>query len=521
LEKITSKKVCLIILDGWGFSLNRAGNAIFLAGPRNFDNLWQSYGHAVLSTHSNLQKNNDDSINSQICYTQISAGRFVKSESQIIADEFTSGNFLENEVLNNTFLNAISHDSNVHFVCPIDESEYSLEYIYGLLKMASSYQEVSVYIHLVISKDNSYQELYQVLDKIKDSTSKTSNCIIASIFGSDYSAYDITEYSKILSAYNAIIWGEGKQYFEISQVLKSNEEKNVRPHQIEPSIIVNDGKAVGISSDFDNFIFSSVTGEPVKMLFISLANGIKSVKSRRKFNLKLIPFADYLHTKSVSCDHVFKSVAISPNLSEIISKSGIGQFHVGESINEDEVSFYFNGRISNNFPEEKIMIVTSSENSAKNHGLSSSYIAKVTIDQMMKNKECFIVAGFANVDYFAHTKDVRSTALAVAALDDCLKLIYDASIRTNTTLVITGSHGNAENMARSANLDTFSKSPVPFIVVSPETRKNTTSQFRQVNFSSMISLKHSICDIAPTILNIMDIKIPSEFSGRSLINYLE
>jgi 2,3-bisphosphoglycerate-independent phosphoglycerate mutase len=157
--------------------------------------------------------------------------------------------------------------------------------------------------------------------------------------------------------------------------------------------------------------------------------------------------------------------------------------------------------------------------------MSANYITKVTIDQMMQTDNVFILVNFANVDYFAHTKDIKKTSSAVKFIDQCLGLLVDASERTGTSLVITSDHGNAESMASVNEIikaDQHSKNPVPLIVVSGSTKRNFGNTIvGSGGLDNLLATQNTICDIAPTILDLFGIKKPIEFTGNSLLNILD
>lgn len=519
------KKVCLVILDGWGYSMNFAGNAIRLGNPKQFDLLLQNYGHKFLNTFDKSMEFAPTLISSEICHTQISAGCFVKSESDQVFEDIKCNLHLSNKPLQESFKYALQNDSRVHIVCPIDEDSHSIDYLSAVLAVAENYKSIPLFLHLVVTKNCSESKLRNTLDLIDEIIAKSSNCRIATIFGSKYSSGDQNELKDGILAYDSMARGNGSKFFGISQAVDESFKNNLKPREIAPSVIIDNGKAIGLIHDFDSIVFTAISVDSVKLLFSIFANKLKVPGSVQKYNLKLLALTDYLHIENKLYQIAFESGMIEPNLTKVISDHGILQVHISGSLKSDNVGYFFDGRNSNKYPGEKLITISESEYGNISDDKSiQNYITKVGLDQLMTKENKFVLMNFASVDNYAHTKDIKKTSLAVKYIDECLTILYEASKQYGFVLVITGDHGNAESMASVTDIiqiDEHSNSPVPFIIVSSETKKHTERASGNKDFNNLLSLKSTVCDIAPTILDIFGIESPKEFTGSSLLNNLD
>jgi 2,3-bisphosphoglycerate-independent phosphoglycerate mutase len=212
-------------------------------------------------------------------------------------------------------------------------------------------------------------------------------------------------------------------------------------------------------------------------------------------------------------------------LSTVLAKNTIPSVKISLNSKADSVGYYFNGRRKETLEGEKIMSVTAElDKGSDDYEMSAGFITKIVINQMMDKHRGFILANLSNVDHFAHTRNIVKTSRAVRNLDQYLRVISDAALRANTVLIITSDHGMAESMGSSdkiVSIGEHSKNPVPLIIVSKTTQKAAAFNEHSRKLNNLMLARNSLCDIAPTILDIFGIEKPKEFTGQSLLNNYE
>lgn len=522
MSKIIAKKVCMLILDGWGFSDNWAGNAISLANPKNFNHLWDLFGHKILDTHDKTKPADINKLKSEVCHTTISAGHFVDTLSAGISQCINDQSISSNKAINNAFDFSKTNDSVLHLISPLDETEQSIDNIKYILKIAESCHTREIYIHLIIHCDDGVKNK---LIKVREIIEKYHNAKVVSIMGSKYITLS-NEYENIIRGYKAITHGEGKGYLDFDQAISHIENSKNDHKNLEPMILIEGGNAIGKLADFDVVIFMYTSPDVIKVFFSYFTEDINIRKLGKRFNINLVAFSDYLLGLSAKYLVAFEPEKILPNIVSVISEENLTQVHISDSSKIENVGYYFDGRSKQKFPGEQIMTITEGSSFGKTETeMSAMHIAKIVVDQIMSNKTNFILANFANADFFAHTGDIKQTARAVFSVDQALRTIAGVSLNTGADLIITGDHGNAESMAltsKNSSIKEHSTSPVPFILVSEKTRKSNEFSNKYHFRKSDLLIKHgSVIDIAPTVLDLFGIEKPEEFVGQSLLAQLD
>ena len=221
----------------------------------------------------------------------------------------------------------------------------------------------------------------------------------------------------------------------------------------------------------------------------------------------------------------FPSEKIESTLGKIVSDARMNQYRIAESEKYPHISYFFNCGHEDPFPGEERVIVKSPEvsNYAGKPEMSAQELTDKLIRAIKSKKYHFILVNYANVDSIGHSGDLIATTKAVSFVDECISRVFDAISEVDGTLIITADHGNAEQMIQTSKTndrETFhSLSPVPFILVRSDlTGKGKGLIFGGDILSSMIAAKETLADIAPTILELLEISIPATMTGTSLLS---
>jgi len=224
----------------------------------------------------------------------------------------------------------------------------------------------------------------------------------------------------------------------------------------------------------------------------------------------------------------FPHKLIEPNLGSIMSEEGKRQLRVAESEKRAHVTYFFNGGRDDPYKGEDRVIVPSQN--VDSYDKVPEMSARAITDTVLKKGRAydFVVVNFANVDMVGHTGNILAASKAIQTIDAALEKISSVVLGWNGALIITADHGNAEQMIRLRRGyeegTEHTLSPVPFIVVSKSKRKNLiqSSTVSAANMlADIIAAKNTLADVAPTVLELMQIDIPDQMSGKSLLKILE
>ena len=198
---------------------------------------------------------------------------------------------------------------------------------------------------------------------------------------------------------------------------------------------------------------------------------------------------------------------IKNTLGEILSKNNKNQLRIAETEKYPHVTYFFSGGREKSFLNEERILCPSPKVSTYDlkPEMSAFDVEKKIIQKIELDIYDFICLNLANPDMVGHTGDFDSTIKACEVVDKCSNKIINKALKFNYNIILIADHGNADIMInKDGSPHTYhTTNPVPFILIDKK-------------FNS--KLKNGIlADVAPTILNIMNIKIPKEMTGKSLI----
>jgi 2,3-bisphosphoglycerate-independent phosphoglycerate mutase len=253
-------------------------------------------------------------------------------------------------------------------------------------------------------------------------------------------------------------------------------------------------------------------------------NFTKFVQPAKQFkNLLFVCMTEF--SKEFNVKLAFPPQEIKNGLAELISKKGLRQFHAAESEKYAHVSVFFNGGVIAPFPGEDRQIVTSPmsnyQNYAKTPAMSALQLTDVVLSKL-KESYTFILVNFANPDMVGHTGDLKASMEAIRTVDDCLRRIWEVCQAEDICLVITADHGNVEEVLdiRSGGIDKeHSTNPVPLIIVGKQFMRDKSKRAGISSLAGVVPVG-VLSDVAPTILELLDLEKPSEMTGLSLISQM-
>ncbi len=522
------KPLVLCILDGWGIAPDYVGNAITQSNCENFNKLWFTYPHTILTSAGLSVGMPENTVGtSEVGHLNLGAGHIVYQDVLKIDNAVADESFFENPA----FLEAINHckinSSNIHLfglVGPgvVHSRTGHLLALLELLK-AQGIPGSKIKIHLITDgRDSPPSSAKDYVTSLLKEVGNDGQ--IATISGRYYSMDRDNRWDRTAKAYLAMTGRSLKIAIDPVKVIMDSYTTGVTDEFIEPTVILDtNGKPQGPIRENDAVIFFNFRQDRARQITKAFVlDDLKNLKtsSNEKAltfergpkinNLFFVTFTQYEKDLPVS------AVAFGPHpvampLSRVFSEENDKQFHIAETEKYAHVTYFFNGGKEAPYLGEDRLLVNSKRVASYDlvPEMSAPEITKQVIKRINGRVYDFIIINYANADMVAHTGNLEATKKAVEAIDFHLGILAKSVLSVGGAMVITADHGNAEMMrnAKTGEVDTaHNASPVPCIIVAKDFQ-GKPEQLR----------KGILADVAPTILAMMNIPKPSAMSGRNLL----
>lgn len=504
-----NKRVLLCIMDGWGIAEESIKDATKEAKTPNIDRFYKEEKNMQIYADGEHVGLPDGQMgNSEVGHLNIGAGRIVYQDLTRINKSIKDGSFFENE----KFLNAVKHveknNSSLHLFGLVSTGgvHSSLEHIFALIEFAKRQKLKRVYLHAFLDgRDTPPKSAEGFIKEVEEKLKEAGLPNIASICGRYYAMDRDNRWDRVEKAYNMLLMGEGNKAETAIEAIEKSYEKGITDEFVEPTVINVKNSRI---EDNDAIIFFNF--RPDRAREISKAINFKDFdgfkrKAVRK-NIYYVTFKQY--DASFPFPVAFEPQPLTNILGEWLDKKGIKQFRTAETEKYAHVTFFFNGGIDEpNKLETRVLI-----NSPKvaTYDLKPEMSANEVCEEVLKaidNKEYgFILVNFANPDMVGHTGIMEAAVKACETVDNCVGKIVEKAKENNVSVILTADHGNAECMedkTTHAPYTAHTTNPVPLFIIN----------------AGNIELKKTgaLCDIAPTVLDILGIEKPNEMTGETLI----
>lgn len=540
--------VVLIVLDGWGVAPPSPGNAIEIANTPNMDKYWAAFPHATLAASGEAVGLPKGEVgNTETGHLNLGAGRIVYQDLLRINQAIADGSFFKNKAFLGALDHANKHNSNLHLLGLVGSGgvHSNMEHLFALLRFCKEQKFERVFLHLFTDgRDSPPTSAENYLSQVQEIIKREGVGQIASVTGRYWSMDRDRRWERTERAYKALTQGVGLFVESAQEAIEASYKQNITDEFINPSLVCRSGKPIALVTENDSviffnfridrprqltraFVFEDFENEnkqafdfdPYKVRYekshlsanskqSSLFNRGKKIK-----NLYFVTMTKYENPTAKYVDTAFPPVFINYPLGAVIANRGFAQLRMSESEKERFVTFYFNGQQETIFPQENRIILPSSREMTydKIPQMSANEITETflqSIGDQNLPRYSFVLINFANADMVGHTGNLEAVKKACETVDFCLGKIINKVDQLSGVVVIVGDHGNAEQMLSPAGqINTeHSANPVPFIVVG----KIFLGQ-------SMILPSGILADVAPTILKLLGIDVPSEMTGRPLL----
>jgi 2,3-bisphosphoglycerate-independent phosphoglycerate mutase len=511
-KNILNKKVLLIILDGFGINKNYKGNAITKANMPFYSSLLKKYPNTKLGASEEFVGLPHNQIGtSEVGHSTIGAGRVLVSEISHINNMIKSGDFKNNKILINNF-KKIKDKNTLHLVGLVSDGgvHSHIDHLFYLLDIIKEYKNIKkVYIHVFSDgRDTKPQSAIKYIRQLQTKLNEIKIAEIASISGRYYAMDRDNNWDRLKKVYNILVYNKGNYSESITNYVINSYNKGITDEFFEPTYFI---KNCNIKQK-DTVLFFNFRSDRAREFTKAFCTKYFSKFKTEKLNINFITFTQY-DSKIKNVKVLFPPEKKLPGLGQIISKLGYKQLRIAESEKYAHVTYFFNiGQEKPNKNENRILI---SSPSVATYDLKPEMSAKIITKELIStfNKNYILtVLNFANPDMVGHTGNIKATISALETIDKCLSIIFSKIDLNITNVIITADHGNCDEMIFEDNTTSTSHSlnKVPFILINNNYNNN----------NNIIELKKdanlSIANIAPTILDLLELDIPS-YMCESLI----
>lgn len=506
-----TNRVLLCIMDGWGISTNHPEfDATKLADAVNVDKLIKDYPSISIHADGEYVGLPDGQMgNSEVGHLNLGAGRIVYQDLSKINRAIKDGSFFKNE----RFLNAINHakenNSALHIFGLVSTGgvHSSLDHVMALIKLAAEEGLKKVYVHAFLDgRDTPPQSACTYLEQVESELKKYNLPPIATIIGRYYIMDRDNRWDRVEKGYNALLLGRGERSTSACDGVKESYARGDNDEFVLPTVIGNEESRI---NDNDAVIFFNYrpdrAREISKALMFENFDGFEREKVLK--NIYYVTMTSY--NEDFTFPVAFPKEKMVNILGDVLEANGIKQFRTAETEKYAHVTFFFNGGVDEPQPHETRVLVPSPQ--VATYDLQPEMSAYEVCENVLKATENpeyeFILVNFANPDMVGHTGVIEAATKACKVVDECVGKIADACVKNNITMLLTADHGNSEVMV---NAETSK----------PQTAHTTNKvPFVLINAQEGIQLKDdgALCNIAPTVLELMNITKPVEMECESLI----
>lgn len=501
---MSKKPLALIIMDGFGVNPEVRGNAIKAAKTPNIDKLLKGCPNTTINASGMYVGLPDGQMgNSEVGHTNIGAGRVVYQELTRITKSIDDGDFFENPAFLSVAENCKKNDSALHFMGLLSDGgvHSHIKHIFGLLEFAKKAGLDKVYVHAIMDgRDVSPVSGADFLDELQNKMNELGVGKIATVTGRYYAMDRDNRWERVSKAYEAFI-GNGQTVSNAADYVRESYKNDVTDEFIVPAYL-----GEGAIKENDSVIFFNFRPDRAREITRVFVDPDFSGFERTYFPLTYICMTQY-DASMPGVKVAFKPEKLKNTFGEYISSLGKTQLRIAETEKYAHVTFFFNGGVEKTYKGEDRVLIPSPKVATYDlqPEMSAPEVTEAVVERIKSGKYDNIILNFANCDMVGHTGVFEAAVKAVETVDTCVGKVLDAISEMGGIALITADHGNADKMLADDGKSPFTAhttNVVPFIVVGYDCKLRETG---------------ALCDIAPTMLQIMGIPQPAEMTGKSLI----
>ena len=509
---MSKKLTMLMILDGFGENPNNEGNAVNLAKKPNIDKLRKICPVSHIDASGAAVGLPDGQMgNSEVGHTNIGAGRIVYQKLTKITKSIEDGDFFSIPEFTEAIENVKKNNSKLHIMGLLSDGgvHSHQRHLYGLLELAKRKGlDNNVFIHAFMDgRDTLPASGEGYIQELQEKMKEKGVGKIATLSGRYYAMDRDKRWDRVEKAYNALVKGEGVLAKDPIQAIEESYQQEIFDEFVVPTVITdaNDQPLAKIENG-DSVIFFNFRPDRARQLTRAIVDDKFDGFKTDKLDIDFVCMTEYDDTMP-NVKIAFKPEKLTNTFGEVVSNLGKKQLRIAETEKYAHVTFFFNGGREEPYPGEDRILVNSPKVATYDlqPEMSAYEVTEKVVEAINSEKYDTIILNFANTDMVGHTGNIDAAIKAVEAVDKCVGEIVEAVQKQNGVLLITADHGNAEQMIdyqTGEPLTSHTTNLVPLILVGMEN----------------VELKDGrLCDLTPTMLDIMEEQKPKEMTGESLL----
>jgi len=506
------KPVALIILDGFALREEKEGNAVALAKKPNFDRYWATYPHTTLTAFGEAVGLPDGQMgNSEVGHLNIGAGRIVYQDLTRISKSIREGEFFENKTLLGAVRHAKENGTKLHLYGLLSDGgvHSHIDHLFALLELAKREGLNEVYVHAFLDgRDVAPDSAKRYIEALQAKIAELGVGKIATVQGRYYAMDRDKRWDRVEKSYRAMVYGEGPKYTDPIRALVESYEQSVLDEFVLPTVITgDDGEPVGLVESNDAVIFFNFRPDrAIQLSQVFTNDDFRGFGRGEKFPRNLHYVCMTLFSETVNGYVAYEPKSLDNTLGEVLVQHGKKQLRIAETEKYPHVTFFFSGGRDIELPGEKRVLIPSPKVATYDlkPEMSAYEVADAAVAEIESGVHDAIVLNFANPDMVGHSGMLEPTIKAVEATDECLGRVVEAVLKQGGVCIITADHGNADVIIDENGRPhtAHTTNPVPFIV---------TKQGLALRDDGILA------DIAPTMLELLELPQPAEMTGKSLI----
>ena len=503
------KPVMLMILDGLGLRDESEGNGVKQADMRNLQYYMSNYPNTTLQASGEAVGLPEGQMgNSEVGHLNIGAGRVVYQELTRISKDIREDRLKENPRLKSLTNYVRNEDQKLHLLGLLSDGGVHSHntHLYELLKIAKEKGLKKVYVHCFLDgRDTPPKSAKDYIHELEEKIKEIGIGEIATVTGRYYAMDRDLRWERTERAYKALVYSIGKEVQDPGLGVKQAYEEGMNDEFMTPLVVSGvDGKI----EKNDGLLFFNFRADRVRQMTRALTEeNFSEFPVEKNLNLHYVTMTQYdKNYKTVPV--LYPPTKLEKTLGEYLSQHNFSQLRIAETEKYAHVTYFFNGGVEKENPKEDRILVPSPK--VATYDLKPEMSAKEVTDTLMEKLENnpydFVVINYANPDMVGHTGDMEALIKALNTVDREMHRIVQKVLEINGVVLMTADHGNAEEMYDYKNqkpITSHTTNQVPFILIQ-ELKKNLTGP-------------GSLCDIAPTILDLLELPKPKEMTGKSLV----
>ncbi|MCR4563718.1 MAG: 2,3-bisphosphoglycerate-independent phosphoglycerate mutase [Clostridiales bacterium] len=504
----------LCIMDGFGYNPDSYGNAIRAAKKPNLDRIFKEYPTTLIGASGMDVGLPDGQMgNSEVGHTNIGAGRVVYQELTRITKSIQDGDFFTNEVIVKAVDNALEKGTALHLIGLLSDGGVHSHntHLYAFLELAKRKGLDRVYVHCLLDgRDVPPASGVEYIEELEEKFKEIGVGKIATVMGRFYAMDRDNLWDRVGLAYNAMVYGDGFQFDDAVTAVKKSYEtidgdgKYLTDEFVMPTVISKDGM---IKAN-DSVVFYNFRPDRAREITRAFVDpDFTGFERREFFPLYYVCMTQY-DALMPNVEVAFKPESLVNTMGEYLSNLGKTQLRIAETQKYAHVTFFFNGGRELQYKGEDRILIDSPKISTFDlkPEMSAYEVTDALVPKILSGEYDLIVLNFANCDMVGHTGIFDAAVKAVEAVDECVGRVIDAVLQMGGAALLTADHGNADKMLEADG--------------TPFTAHTTNLVPLSCIGMGDVKLKKEggrLCDLSPTLLDMMGIEKPAEMTGVSLI----